>query len=664
MRDRLTIVYFTTFAHTNPQLGLSQLEAEVGAIASRVFPRAEALKGKLLSGLYSIQQGNVVLARSLYLLIYSRYFDDPSRRVLAPADMLGDVLLKPAGFVDAPAPMLAQILAMFVKQICQDPTVLITALASAKVPQPYFAFAVFPALFGFFTSVEFCDAAGTFLIQSIQSEISPDLLFYLCLSFFFSAFAFCDTFWSAVCRELSIRPTFKRDEAGSALIHAICCALPLLSSPVHTLITALDRWRPQMLLTLVSRLLRISFEVWCNCTGEGATFRHGEAVQNYLAGLSDGSSADLTSAMVGSLGESPVLPSYTGFCSMASETMIFSACDCQVLVAALRPIAAAMPMFEVLERFADEIGADRFAPFAIKFFGRIDHGCCIYPPLFPVLDIDRFRCDADPIFEAALHQNADLKTPEFRRYALWKAAVHAQELTADFELAITLQQQQRIARDLHRSLERLKRGFFEKWTAANALDILANPVGAAVAFLSHAADREGLLVRTALQFANKLSEPKIPADLLDACLAFSRNRCHLIWKRAGAIGQSRFVQRLVPLVAQRPSISWSQLFSLFSLLFTEIRTIANYQYNQETVIDGITVLLETVFGAANSARTFKAFLVFEKTLLRNGDFVRVLDRGTLSDWAQFFRMMLTTLAENQALLQSCIELDLSASSFV
>jgi hypothetical protein len=51
---------------------------------------------------------------------------------------------------------------------------------------------------------------------------------------------------------------------------------------------------------------------------------------------------------------------------MASELLVFSGCDCQILAAALRPIAPAMPMLDVLDRFAGEAGGDRFAPFGIR----------------------------------------------------------------------------------------------------------------------------------------------------------------------------------------------------------------------------------------------------------------------------------------------------------
>jgi hypothetical protein len=51
--------------------------------------------------------------------------------------------------------------------------------------------------------------------------------------------------------------------------------------------------------------------------------------------------------------------------------LVFSGCDCQILAAALRPIAPAMPMFDVLDRLADEAGGDRFAPFGIGSIDRL-----------------------------------------------------------------------------------------------------------------------------------------------------------------------------------------------------------------------------------------------------------------------------------------------------
>jgi hypothetical protein len=334
--------------------------SEVALLSSSIFPRAESLKTDLLSNLYSIQSSNVILARSLFLLIYSRYFEDPSHPFITPDDMLSDILLKPTDFVDTPNSLLSQLLSALIKQLCQDPSLLIDALTACKVPHSYFSFSVFPSLFGFYTSIEFCESAGHLLTQFVLSEIPSDLLSYLCLSFFFSAFFFCDTLWTTVRDELSRRPSFSADEAGSSIIHAVCHSLPLINTSLHELITTLELKRPYLLNQIVARFLTISFEIWWNHTGEGVGFISGDAVLRSLKGIADGSTVDITSALVGSLGECPVLPSFIGFCKMASETLIVSGCDCQLLVTGLRPVANRLPMFDALDRLADQRRADRF----------------------------------------------------------------------------------------------------------------------------------------------------------------------------------------------------------------------------------------------------------------------------------------------------------------
>jgi hypothetical protein len=236
------------------------------------------------------------------------------------------------------------------------------------VPHSYFAFSVFPSLFGFYTSVEFCESAVKILTQCIHSEIDTDLLFYLCLNFFFSAPFFSDTIWTTIRNELSQRPSFSRDFAGSSIIHAVCHSLPLITTSLHDLITILEVKRPYLLNHIVSHFLKISFEIWWNHTGDGVQFVPGSAILSSLAGIADGSTIDITSALVGNLGECPVLPSFAGFCSMSSETLIVSGCDCHLLVTALRPVGNQLPMFQSLAQLAEQAGADRFAPFSMKFF--------------------------------------------------------------------------------------------------------------------------------------------------------------------------------------------------------------------------------------------------------------------------------------------------------
>jgi hypothetical protein len=252
---------------------------------------------------------------------------------------------------------------------------------------------------------------------------------------------------------------------------------------------------------------------------------------------------------------------------------------------------------------------------------------------------------------------------EFLRYSLSKDAVRYQELAVDQEIAFTLKQQLDVANDLQRTLARLRGSFYAEWVAAQPIVISGHPVEAAAVFLGRANNREDLFVSTVLQFANKVEAPKIPQDLIDECMVFARTRLQSIWTRAGAVGRSPLIQRRVAVVAGRSAISWSQIFDLFSKLFEEIRTITDRLFGRERAVDAIIDILQTVFISANTDRIFKVFIVFEKTIFRQADFVRELEKGTLNDWIQFFKMMLTTLAENQPLLNRCITLDLSDSAF-
>jgi hypothetical protein len=657
-------VIYTSFP-TNLELSLSELEAQVSILSASVIPRAEFLKNEYLTKVYSVQRSNVILARSLFLLIYALYLEDRSHRLLTVDDILSDILIKPTAFVDDPNPLLAQVLSGTIKQICQNPSPLIQALAGSKIPHAYFAFSVFPSIFAFYTSSEFCESAGRLLIQFVRSEeIHPDLLYFLCLSFLFSAFAFCDTLWRTLQAELSKRVSFSRDETGSAMIHAICHSLPLLSTGLHDLIRVLEAERPSLMTHVVARWLKISFAVWWNRDGEGIGFAPGDSILEYLRGITDGSSVDVTSALVGNLGECPVLPSYIGVCGVASETLIFSGCDCQLLAASLRPVASQIPMFDTLERLAGEAGADRFAPIAIKVFAPASSKKALYPLLFPIPSIDHIRCEPDPIFEQAYHQKASLRTREFLKYALFKDATRCHELAMDQELAMTLAQQLKIATDLQRSLLRLRAAFYEEWVSGQRQDFSGGPLERATAFLSRANDRDSLIATTVLQFASKAVATSVPQDLIDSCLAFSRARFRSIWTRVGTIGESRFVQRLIPMVVQRHTITWPQVFTQFSYLFNEIRTIAGRIYGEEGAIDGIIIIMEIVFLCANADRPFRAFLVLEKTLFRQGEFMRELNKAVLADWTQFFKMMLTVLAENPQLLDRCICLDVSDTGFV
>jgi hypothetical protein len=630
-----------------------------------VFPNAESMKTSLTTELISIQRANVILSRAYYLLLFSLNFDNPAHRIITHEDIIADVLIPQDTAPQTPDPLLSQILLCAIKKAYNNPRLFAAALTAGPLPYPFFAFSTFPSLFAFFTSIDLCEAAGAILVELLNdANVSQDFVYYLSLSFLLSSFSFSDAIWTNVNDELSGRVQISDHLIANALIHATCRCLPLLSHPVHILICELGSHWPQLLESVITKFLQIGFRLWWNRSREGITFQHGAAILDYFNRIMDGSAPfDIAAPFSSTIGRCAVLPSFTGYCRLSSEALIFGACDLHLLVSAFRPIAKEIQMFDTFEQLAEDAACDRFRPLSLALFSTWPERVPKYPSLFPVPDASEYPLEIVPLFEEAYRQSAKIDSPEFRRYSLKKDFGTLREMAVDQEIAFTFKDQLSLAEGIGTSLRRLRGLVFDeytslhlKWRPGEKLDDVA------ARFLAGSSETKNLAISALLHALSDGSSKSLalPAGLVERWTSLSRSLFQNVWTEVSEIGRKRFVMALLPQLSLRPVLSPAQKFQVFTHAFATIRTVCNY-YAPREVHGILPAIVRAVVISADPTRVFQVFLHFEKVVFRDPEFLRHLNAGALSDWNNFFQVMWAACALQQPLLNTCMGLELSAS---
>jgi hypothetical protein len=183
--------------------------------------------------------------------------------------------------------------------------------------------------------------------------------------------------------------------------------------------------------------------------------------------------------------------------------------------------------------------------------------------------------------------------------------------------------------------------------------------GRAIEFLQDTPDRANLALQTCCQLVDVTpAQFRLHNDLVITYIKLFRNLRKEALAEVGKLMTTRVVRRLVYDVVQR-ELPYGKQFQFFCWVFGQARAIARHFCGH--MRDGVILLVKTIFISACSDKVFRSFLFFEKVLFRDGDFLRILDRDTQTDWNLFFQVMWMAIARDPKLLQKCIDLDAQAA---
>ena len=624
-------------------LNLSRLR---DSLAAQTLPGIYPLKASVTERVNEIQRENVLLARAYYALIFAVYFDNGS--TMKHSELVEHVLLSAGHEPIIPEPLLAQVVVKTLKLMSAQPKAFAQALTQAKLSSGVFAFLTFPAMFGYFTSVEGCEQAGQLLMDLVSRDVSDDLLHHLCLSFLFSCFSFTDALWVNVSERLwDVGPV--RDETiYRALGKAINDCLPLVSGPVRALIHALLNGRPQLLKRVfVDGFLKMSLTNWLGFSEHGAVFSSGAQVLGYLDRIgSDPTALFLTSLLAMDVGLVPVLPSFIVLADLPCELLVFSRYDLEVMVETFEPNASQIPTFEMLRDEVSSVHDDRLAAMGFTFFAPLsrDRGR-VYPSLFQIPNIPETPVAGEPthLFEevAKLHQAA-----------------------VEQELVITRQHEYSVALSLQKTLVRLRSAYFEEYITREVTRTVrqfkGNIKDTIMEILLESSDKR-LVLPAFIAIINKFhpADFQIPTHINNRFISIQKAKDQPDWSAVCMTTHATYILRLIPILHRRRNLPVGQLFKIISFIMSHIHTFCDYVSSKLACEIKVVDVCRDVLLASQSDHLIDAFLFFEKIVFREEPFLKNLSFRRTSEWNTFFQIMWSLIAQDDSLLQECLQLTVS-----
>ena len=622
-------------------LNLSRLR---DSLAAQTLPGIYPLKASVTAKVTEIQRENVLLARAYYALIFAVYFDNGS--TIKHSELVQHVLVSPGHEPIIPEPLLAQVVVKTLKQMSTNPKVFAQALTQSKLSNGVFAFLTFPAMFGYFTSVEGCEQAGRLLLDLVSCDVSDDLLHHLCLSFFFSCFSFTDALWVNVSERLwDVGPV--RDETiHRALAKAINDCLPLVSGPVRALARELVNERPRLLKRVfVDGFLKMSLTNWLGFSEYGAVFSSGAQVLGYLDRVAaDPTALFLTSLLAMNVGVVPVIPSFIGLADLPCELLVFSRCDLEAMVETFESNASQIPTFDMLKDEVGSISEEKLAALGFTFFAPLsrDKGKG-YPSLFQIPEAPVVS-DPTRLFEEVIK--------------LHQAAIEQ-------ELVITRQYEYSVAFNLQKTLIRLRSAYFEEYITREVTrtvrQLKGNIKDTIIEILLDSSDKRRLVLPTFIAIINKFhpADFQIPTHINNRFISIQKANDQPDWGAVCMTTHATHILRLIPILHRRRNLPVGQLFKIISFIMSHIYTFCDYVSSKLSCEIKVVDVCRDVLLASQSDHLIDAFLFFEKIVFREEPFLKNLSFRRTSEWNTFFQIMWSLIAQDDSLLQECLQLTVS-----
>ena len=164
---------------------IEELKSLLQTYKKQIIPSVYEKRLASFEKLQILQQENLLLARSYYLLIFHLYFSES--KILHHDDITIDILTTNFDRIQGESPLDSfgtQVFLNAIKQFYNNPQVFASSLLNDQNLLnniPIFAFSTFPALFGFFTSEDLFKQASQFLFELITLGAPDKVLIFLIL---------------------------------------------------------------------------------------------------------------------------------------------------------------------------------------------------------------------------------------------------------------------------------------------------------------------------------------------------------------------------------------------------------------------------------------------------------------------------------------------------
>lgn len=605
---------------------------------AQTFPGISELKSRVASDLMVAQRENLVLARAYYSLIFSVHFDDGTS--IRHCDMVKHILLPPLREPTIPDPFVAQVFLKTLKQMIATPKLFAQAITEANIPDAFFAFTTFPALFGYFTTLEWCEHAAQLITDLISYGVSDNLLYHITLSFLFSCFSFTDALWVNLSERLWDMDTITDDLIQASITSSISDCVPLISGPVRIFVQAMMKTHSNVLTrAFIGGFLRMSLTNWLNFSEHGIVFSSGDVVLEYLSRIEKKSTAEFfTSLLCLDLGRIFVLPSYIRLAELPSETLVFSKCDIELMIDAFMPSSSQIPLLDALKSALERVNEEWMEPLGVSFFAPAGKDLRRGTPR--LLPIPKLPESESTLFDEVLALSQKIE---------------------EQELVLTRQHEYNKALDIQKTLVRLRSSVFEEYIMKQAhttRKLKQNIPEMIVNLLPNCKDRRRLVLPTFLAIINRFrpSDLRIPAHINTRFISLQKAKSQPDWNAISLTGNAKYILRLLPVLYRRRNLPLGQFFKVISFVMRQIHTICDHTYQKPECEAKVVEMCRDVLLASTPDHVIDVFLFFEKILFREAPFLKNLSFRRASEWNTFFQIMWGIIAQDSALLQECLQL--------
>lgn len=624
-----------------------------------LYPDMAAISGHVQQQLAEAQRYNVFLGRSLYCLLFALNSPSKSRFMPECDEVTEHIIIGGSRTLDSPEFQAAQDVQRLIRLVGDKPEFFAKSLSTAKVSPVSFAFLTFPAVFGYFTSVELHEKAGEFVVQLIRESNDAELLVSVCIAFMFSAFSFSECLWVSVGKLTNGEGT-SRKAIEAALRSGINGCMRIVPPPVRSALMALIERHPELLAQVVcGGYLKQSFDLWVRYSWDGTFFRAVDEVREYVENIGQQGEALVLSSLFATQGPKIVkLPSYSRRCGMACEKLVVSGIDLTIMADVF---GACFPEVEIY----DAIGQagrrkDGYVPYAIDYYSR-DGGKEKAPPLFQIPNVVGIELPDSPAYERACEEEWAIDTEEFREYKRTRRILQMYENAVELEDTITRRGELQLAMDLKRTLLRLRNAAFEKYLVSVVKQSRSlkhtSLMSAMKSLLSDKCDGEQLTLSVFLVLLDAGYAPKftIQQELLLSYQKVARAQIRRCWKEPAIANMKKKRKSLLALLNALPPLSLGGVFKFLTVMLRDIELMCTERSNGSQT-EGMFALCAAMLACSGSGKILMVFMFYEKVMFRKLPFVKNLDQHTLQLWnSYFFSAMWSVIAVDPELFKVCTE---------
>lgn len=586
------------------------------------------------------QKLNIITARAYFLLIYTYLFPEEAATTITHSDIAEDVIIDSNKFPQFADSLTSQIMCCFLKVVKSSPRKLAYALSKAidEIPIHYFCFATFPALFGYFTSADFCESAIEFVLTVFEMSRNEKLIENLLLCFLFSSFSFTECLWHNFSQTITSNPS--NAEITNALKSSITKALPKLPQHVYVALTAISNEYKNVFSNVTKIFLEKTFIVWQQQSGECISLN--DSIMKFMK--SDASKdmfLDIFTRIFLPIVEAP---SYWKNCALTQENMLFSAVDLQVICSVTKFLPEPLPMWSHIEKVAADLAPNRFKAYSISFFqnNKIE----VKPSgidLFNFSIKKPISYEKQQLYEWMLKNNVVnhpvARSEEFKNYKLKTEINQSFQKLNDLDILLTLLNENECSYVFGLRIKTVFYYFAGMYYADLLKVSLPNLDSSDISRLMEAycfdCKDKYLSFIFLTEIINKVHPYVncIPTVLIDK---FDTTICRSIsntWARGAYYIDKKYCFNIVNRLAPRRKIKCGEQMKILNSVFDKITDVVNYRcVNGESK----SALYEFAVITGDHASMLKIYFLIEHVLFKYTIFDQFISHESSNNWLFFF----------------------------